>query len=125
MATIAVRSRHRGVRVSSMKTGGKMQDKNKVSWEKVKETMAKSLVVAATAVVSVVGVPDAAMADLRLPPIDKDPNRCERAFIGNTIGQSNAVSDRVLDLRYCELPGADLHGTTSSVYGGDVHRTCE
>lgn len=53
-------------------------------------------------------------ADLRLPPIDKDPNRCERAFVGNTIGQSNAVSDRVLDLRFCELPEADLHGVTLS-----------
>jgi len=55
-----------------------------------------------------------ASADVRLPPIDKDPNRCERAFVGNTIGQSNAVSDRVLDLRFCELPGADLHGVTLS-----------
>merc|ERR1711966_640662 len=37
-----------------------------------------------------------AMADVRLPPIDTDPQRCERAFTGNTIGQANAVSDRVL-----------------------------
>ncbi len=55
-------------------------------------------------------------AEFRLPPLDNgrwpvdqtqillslvadvvlhaDPNRCERGFIGNTIGQANAVSDR-------------------------------
>lgn len=26
-----------------------------------------------------------------------DPNRCERAYVGNTIGQANAVSDKVRD----------------------------
>jgi hypothetical protein len=36
---------------------------------------------------------------MRLPPIDQDPNRCERGYDGNTIGQANAVADRVLDLR--------------------------
>uniref|UniRef100_A0A061RH87 Uncharacterized protein n=2 Tax=Tetraselmis sp. GSL018 TaxID=582737 RepID=A0A061RH87_9CHLO len=48
----------------------------------------------------------------RLPPIDNDPNRCERAFVGNTIGQANAVSDKVLDLRKCTLDGADLSQKT-------------
>lgn len=38
-------------------------------------------------------------AEMRLPPIDQDPNRCERGYDGNTIGQANAVADRVLDLR--------------------------
>ena len=28
----------------------------------------------------------------RSPP--PDPNRCERAYVGNTIGQANAVSDK-------------------------------
>ena len=37
-----------------------------------------------------------------------DPNRCERGFVGNTIGQANAVSDKVLDLRNCAYKGADL-----------------
>ena len=31
----------------------------------------------------------------RLPPLSKDPNRCERAFDGNTIGQANGVADKV------------------------------
>ena len=43
-----------------------------------------------------------------------DPNRCERAYTGNTIGQANAVSDRVLDLRQCKLSGANLSGKTLS-----------
>ncbi|KAG2486793.1 hypothetical protein HYH03_014592 [Edaphochlamys debaryana] len=52
-----------------------------------------------------------AMADFRLPPIDKnDPNRCARGFVGNTIGQANAVSDKLLDLRLCSFAGKDLSG---------------
>lgn len=41
-----------------------------------------------------------------------DPNRCERAYVGNTIGQANAVSDKELDLRQCKLAKADLSGKT-------------
>lgn len=52
---------------------------------------------------------------MRLPPIDQDPNRCERAFVGNTIGQANAVSDRILDLRKCTYDGKDL---TAKVLSG-------
>lgn len=52
-----------------------------------------------------------AMAEFRLPPIDKtDPNRCDRGYVGNTIGQANAVSDKVLDLRLCSYAGKDLRG---------------
>ena len=71
----------------------------------------------------------AADAAVRLPPIDRgmpsiaamfanksmyhtDPNRCERAYVGNTIGQANAVSDKELDLRQCKLAKADLSGKT-------------
>lgn len=50
----------------------------------------------------------------RLPPLDPDPNRCERAFVGNTIGQANAVSDKILDLRMCDLTGKNLSGKTLS-----------
>lgn len=32
-----------------------------------------------------------------------DPNRCERAFVGNTIGQANGVYDKPLDLRFCDF----------------------
>ena len=53
-------------------------------------------------------------AEVRLPPIDPDPDRCERAFVGNTIGQANAVSDRILDLRKCAYVGKDLSAKTLS-----------
>lgn len=43
-----------------------------------------------------------------------DPNRCDRAMVGNTIGQANAVSDTVLDLRMCKLAGKNLQGLTLS-----------
>ena len=49
-----------------------------------------------------------AAAEFRLPPIDSDPNRCARGFVGNTIGQANAVSDKILDLRQCSYANKDL-----------------
>mmetsp|Transcript_14202 Transcript_14202/g.40527 ORF Transcript_14202/g.40527 Transcript_14202/m.40527 type:complete len:232 (-) Transcript_14202:1293-1988(-) len=56
-----------------------------------------------------------ARAEVRLPPLDNDPQRCERGYTGNTIGQSNGVSgDKVLDLRFCDFTGADLSGKTLS-----------
>lgn len=66
------------------------------------------------ACVVALATPNAALAEMRLPPIDTDPNRCERAFVGNTIGQANAVSDKVLDLRKCAYDGKDLSGKTLS-----------
>ncbi|XP_019417866.1 PREDICTED: thylakoid lumenal 17.4 kDa protein, chloroplastic-like isoform X2 [Lupinus angustifolius] len=42
-------------------------------------------------------------AGQRLPPLSTDPNRCERAFVGNTIGQANGVYDKPLDLRLCDF----------------------
>ncbi|KAG9441062.1 hypothetical protein H6P81_016916 [Aristolochia fimbriata] len=38
----------------------------------------------------------------RLPPLSTEPNRCERAYVGNTIGQANGVYDKPLDLRFCD-----------------------
>ena len=73
---------------------------------------ADACVVAALAVTLATARP--AMAEIRLPPIDTDPNRCERAFVGNTIGQANAVSDKVLDLRKCSYEDADLSTKTLS-----------
>ena len=35
-----------------------------------------------------------------------DPNRCERGFDGNTIGQANGVSDKVLDIRCASRPSS-------------------
>lgn len=31
-----------------------------------------------------------------------EPDRCERAFVGNTIGQANGVYDKPIDLRFCD-----------------------
>ncbi|WCJ27594.1 Thylakoid lumenal 17.4 kDa protein chloroplastic [Euphorbia peplus] len=42
-------------------------------------------------------------ASQRLPPLSTDPNRCERAFVGNTIGQANGVYDKPIDLRFCDF----------------------
>uniref|UniRef100_A0A7N0VCQ6 Thylakoid lumenal 17.4 kDa protein, chloroplastic n=1 Tax=Kalanchoe fedtschenkoi TaxID=63787 RepID=A0A7N0VCQ6_KALFE len=41
-------------------------------------------------------------ANQRLPPLSTDPDRCERAFTGNTIGQANGVYDKPIDLRFCD-----------------------
>ncbi|KAJ0044545.1 hypothetical protein Pint_05103 [Pistacia integerrima] len=32
----------------------------------------------------------------------EEPNRCERAYVGNTIGQANGVYDKPIDLRFCD-----------------------
>lgn len=52
----------------------------------------------------------------RLPPLSTDPNRCEQAFIGNTIGQANGVYDKPLDLRFCDYTNdqSNLKGKTLS-----------
>lgn len=55
-----------------------------------------------------------AESNVRLPPLDTDPNRCLRAETGNTIGQANAVSDKILDLRFCDFTGKDLSSKTLS-----------
>lgn len=38
----------------------------------------------------------------RLPPLSTEPNRCEKAYVGNTIGQANGVYDKPIDLRFCD-----------------------
>ena len=50
----------------------------------------------------------------RSPFATADPNRCERGYVGNTIGQANAVSDKLLDLRGCKFDGKSLAGKTLS-----------
>jgi hypothetical protein len=63
-----------------------------------------------SALVLLTGSP--ALAEFKLPPISNDPDRCERGYVGNTIGQANAVSDKVLDLRKCDYTGKNLSGKT-------------
>lgn len=48
------------------------------------------------------------LAAFKLPPLDNDPDRCDRAYTGNTIGQANAVSDKLMDLRKCNYHGKTL-----------------
>ena len=55
-----------------------------------------------------------AHAETKLPPLDTDPMRCERAFDGNTLGMANGLSDRLLDFRFCDLHGTNLAGKTLS-----------
>lgn len=45
-----------------------------------------------------------------------DPERCERAFVGNTIGQANGVYDKAIDLRFCDYTNEknNLKGKTLS-----------
>ena len=52
----------------------------------------------------------------KLPPLSTDPNRCEKAFVGNTIGQANGVADTLLDLRFCDYQNdkTNLKGKTLS-----------
>lgn len=51
-----------------------------------------------------------------MPPLSNDPNRCEKAFVGNTIGQANGVADKLLDLRFCDYTNdkTNLKGKTLS-----------
>ncbi|XP_062120063.1 thylakoid lumenal 17.4 kDa protein, chloroplastic [Humulus lupulus] len=55
-------------------------------------------------------------ANQRLPPLSTEANRCERAFVGNTIGQANGVYDKPLDLRFCDFTNdkSNLKGKTLS-----------
>ncbi|KAI4378194.1 hypothetical protein MLD38_015710 [Melastoma candidum] len=46
--------------------------------------------------------PVIAAGQIRLPPLSTEPDRCERAFVGNTIGQANGVYDKPIDLRFCD-----------------------
>ncbi|XP_042373062.1 thylakoid lumenal 17.4 kDa protein, chloroplastic-like [Zingiber officinale] len=48
-------------------------------------------------------------ASQRLPPLSTEPDRCERAFVGNTIGQANGVYDKPLDLRFCDYENDKSH----------------
>jgi hypothetical protein len=66
------------------------------------QSMACGLCVALTLATS---VPSFAAQNslVRLPPLSNDPFRCEKAFVGNTIGQANGVANTLLDLRFCDF----------------------
>jgi hypothetical protein len=72
------------------------------------------LSLAASAALVLGAGPATADSNVKLPPLDTDPNRCERGYVGNTIGQANAVSNKPLDIRFCKYAGANLSGKTLS-----------
>ncbi|KAL4854227.1 Thylakoid lumenal 17 [Chlorella vulgaris] len=83
--------------------------------ETMQQRAAKLLLsLGAAATLALSGPAFADNSNVRLPPLDNDPNRCERGFTGNTIGQANAVSNTALDLRFCDFKGANLSGKTLS-----------
>lgn len=78
--------------------------------EQASQPLLSAAVTGLSALVLLTGSP--ALADFKLPPISNDPDRCDRGYVGNTIGQANAVSDKVLDLRKCDFTGKNLSGKT-------------
>ncbi|KAG6650452.1 hypothetical protein I3843_06G039800 [Carya illinoinensis] len=62
----------------------------------------KSVACGILAVWAVTAASPVIAAGQRLPPLSTDANRCEKAFVGNTIGQANGVYDKAIDLRFCD-----------------------
>eukprot|EP01025_Chloroclados_australasicus_P007835 TRINITY_DN1263_c0_g1_i1.p2 TRINITY_DN1263_c0_g1~~TRINITY_DN1263_c0_g1_i1.p2 ORF type:complete len:234 (-),score=27.77 TRINITY_DN1263_c0_g1_i1:228-887(-) len=104
--------------VLSIKTNFSKKNPPRFSREYKTCTVARSkvqdigLAVATGGIALLTSIAQPSLAEIRLPPLDPDPNRCERGYIGNTIGQANAVSDKVLDLRFCDYAGKSLAGKT-------------
>lgn len=86
----------------------------KESWSQVKEL--RNVACGVLAVWAVTAASPVVAANQRLPPLSTDPDRCERAFVGNTIGQANGVYDKVIDLRFCDYTNdkSNLKGKTLS-----------
>ena len=91
-----------------------ISDPQAVAAPSLPRRVASGVAAAALSASVALGSPLSANAEIRLPPIDPDPDRCERAYVGNTIGQANAVSDRILDLRKCNYDDKDLSTKTLS-----------
>lgn len=84
------------IRCSTIGDGFKSVD----SFSQFKEL--RSVACGVLAVWAVTAASPVIAANQRLPPLSTEPNRCERAFVGNTIGQANGVYDKPLDLRFCD-----------------------
>mmetsp|Transcript_47399 Transcript_47399/g.78553 ORF Transcript_47399/g.78553 Transcript_47399/m.78553 type:complete len:241 (-) Transcript_47399:47-769(-) len=74
----------------------------------------RGMMLGGVSAIGMIATKGAEAAGRKFPPIDPNPDRCELATGGNTIGQSNAASDRELDLRLCKLEKRDLRGKTLS-----------
>ncbi|KAG6425642.1 hypothetical protein SASPL_116087 [Salvia splendens] len=92
-------------------TGSSKSEENLSNFKELRNVACGVLAVwAVTAVSPVIA------AGQRLPPLSTEPDRCERAFVGNTIGQANGVYDKPLDLRFCDYTNekSNLKGKTLS-----------
>uniref|UniRef100_A0A7C9DPB8 Uncharacterized protein n=1 Tax=Opuntia streptacantha TaxID=393608 RepID=A0A7C9DPB8_OPUST len=89
---------HLPIRIACSATGNGVDKENPCQFKELK-TLAIGLL--ATWAITTAS-PVVAANQIRLPPLSNEPNRCERAYVGNTIGQANGVYDKPLDLRYCD-----------------------
>ncbi|BBG98403.1 Tetratricopeptide repeat-like superfamily protein [Prunus dulcis] len=83
------------------------ESENKMDGHELKENLSqlkqlKNVACGILAVWAVTAASPVIAAGQRLPPLSTDPSRCERAFVGNTIGQANGVYDKAIDLRFCD-----------------------
>lgn len=79
-----------------------------VDFRQISSSIQKAVQVGVLATAGSLLAVQCAHAEFRMPPISNDPLRCDRGYVGNTIGQANAVSDTILDLRQCQFKGANL-----------------
>ncbi|KAK8685124.1 hypothetical protein V6N13_041132 [Hibiscus sabdariffa] len=91
---------HLPLRITSSSTAGKRVPQTEECSSPFKEL--RTVACGLLAVCTVATASPVIAANQRLPPLSTEPNRCERAFVGNTIGQANGVYDKPLDLRFCD-----------------------
>ncbi|KAE9451775.1 hypothetical protein C3L33_16343, partial [Rhododendron williamsianum] len=90
---------HPPIRISwSASREGEKTEESSATWREMRNVACGILAAWAVTTVS----PVIAANQVRLPPLSNEPNRCERAFVGNTIGQANGVYDKAIDLRFCD-----------------------
>lgn len=92
---------HLPLRITSSAVGNG-DDKHNYSWQSSNQVRNVAFGLLATWAITAASPLTVVAANQRLPPLSTEPNRCERAFVGNTIGQANGVYDKPLDLRYCD-----------------------
>ncbi|KAM7463643.1 hypothetical protein LguiA_031764 [Lonicera macranthoides] len=90
---------HSPIRINCSATRGYSTTKESLS--PLKEL--RNIACGVLAVWAVTAASPVVAASQRLPPLSTDPERCQRAFVGNTIGQANGVYDKAIDLRFCDF----------------------
>lgn len=95
---IASPRRHRSTRISCSLIGnGHGHEEKSSTFEEL-----RGVTVGVLATLVITAASPVIAAGQRLPPLSTEPNRCERAYVGNTIGQANGVYDKPIDLRFCD-----------------------